>query len=194
MNDDLNIVIGSALCTLIITLVSGYFSLQWAIKLQKNIYNHKAKLKAYSKLIGYRIVLSQLYVSRYEAFIFSDYHEFCWKLQGSPEESFQKSEAIRWMHRSEDLVLEISRTSQELFETVALIRVLFKQTPELIELTNDIYNIKTLKINQRPDSAWALEQLRDWKSKAVLNVQNLVEKCVKDTINNLSSYLDNELR
>lgn len=194
MSNELKVAIISSACTLIIALMSGYLSYLWGVASQKKIYNHQTKLKAYSELIGYRQLLSQLYVSRYEAFIFSDYHEFRWKIQGSPKESIDKDEAIRWMHRSEDLVLEISRTIQKLFETVGVIRVLFKETPELIDFSNNIYNFKTLKFIQRPDNSWTLEQLEEWKLKAVPSVQRNVEETIRDPINKLTFYLEKELR
>ncbi len=131
MSNELKVVIISSIGTLIIALLSGYLSYRWGVSSQKNIYDHQMRLKAYSELIGYRQLLSQLFVSRYEAFIFSDYHECRWKIQGAPKESIDQTEAIRWMHKSEDLVLEISRTVQNLFQTVGVIRVLFKQSPEL---------------------------------------------------------------
>jgi len=152
------------------------------------------RLKAYSELIGYRQLLSQLFVSRYEAFIFSDYHEYRWKIQGSPKESIDQKEAFRWMHKSEDLVLEISRTVQKLFETLGVIRVLFKQTPELKELSDNIYNFKTLKFEKRPQQNWTLEELEEWKLKAVSNVQHLVEGTIRDPINKLTFYLEKELQ
>jgi hypothetical protein len=36
------------------------------------------------RLKGRKFVTEQLYMSRYEACIFSDYHEAKWKLAGSP--------------------------------------------------------------------------------------------------------------
>lgn len=194
MSNELKVAIISSLGTLIIVLVSGYLSYLWGVSSQKKIYNHQMRLKAYSELIGYRQLLSQLFVSRYEAFIFSDYHEYRWKIQGAPKESIDQKEAIRWMHKSEDLVLEISRTVQNLFETVGVIRVLFKQTPELQELSNNIYNYKTLKFEERPQNNWSLEQLEEWKLKAVPNVQRLVEETIRDPINKLTFYLEKELQ
>ncbi len=184
----------SSLGTLIIALLSGYLSYLWSVSSQKKIYNHQMRLKAYSELNGYRQLLSQLFVSRYEAFIFSDYHEYRWKIQGSPKESIDLKEAIRWMNKSEDLVLEISRTVQKLFETVGFIRILFKQTSELQELSDNIYYFKTLKIEKKPQQNWKLEELEEWKLKAIPNVQRLVEGTIKDSINKLTFYLDKELR
>jgi hypothetical protein len=122
MSNELKVAIISSVGTLVIALLSGYLSYLWGVSSQKKIYNHEMKLKAYSELIGYRQLLSQLFVSRFEAFSFSDYHEYRWKIQGAPKDSLDQKEAIRWMHKSEDLVLEINRTVQKLFETVGVIR------------------------------------------------------------------------
>lgn len=193
MSNELKVVIISSVGTLFIALLSGYLSYLWGVSSQKKIYNHEMKLKAYSELIGYRQLLSQLFVSRFEAFAFSDYHEYRWKIQGAPKESLDQKEAIRWMHKSEDLVLEISRTVQNLFETVGVIRVLFRQTPELQELSDKIYNYKTIKFEKRPQADWSIEQLEEWKLKVVPEIQTLVEKSIRDPINNLTFYLEKEL-
>ena len=55
--------------------------------------------------MGLKIPLIQNYVSRFEASVFSDYHEYCWKMFGCPLDSFDVDETKRPMKRSEDLVL-----------------------------------------------------------------------------------------
>jgi len=57
----------------------------------------------FARLMGRKITTEQLYVSRYEAFMFSDYNEERWRRSGSPKDSLDLQEAQRWMHRSEDL-------------------------------------------------------------------------------------------
>ncbi len=64
--------------------------------------------------MGLKILLMQKYVSRFEAYVFSDYFEYCWKKLGSPPESIDFKEAMRHLGKSEDLVLEISKAHQQL--------------------------------------------------------------------------------
>lgn len=194
MSNELKVALISSIGTLLIALLSGFLSYHWSVSSQKKIYDHQMRLKAYSELIGYRQLLSQLFVSRYEAFIFSDYHEYRWKIQGAPKESIDQKEAIRWMHKSEDLVLEISRTVQNLFQTVGVIRVLFNQSTELQALSNDIYNYKTIEFKQRPQDSWSLEHLEEWKLTSISEVQHLVDETIRDPISKLSFYLEKELQ
>ena len=194
MNNEMKIVIISSIGTLFIALLSGYLSYHWSLSSQKKIYNHQMRLQTYSELLGYRQLLSQLFVSRFEALIYSDYHEYRWKIQGAPGESIDKTEAIRWMHKSEDLVIEISKEVQNLFKTIGAIRVLFNDSPELQKLSNNIFNYKNLEIIQRPNENWSLEQIEEWKLKSVSSGHSLVDENISIPIKKLVTYLENELK
>jgi hypothetical protein len=100
--------------------------------------------------MGKKQLRRQLFLSRFEAMIFSDYHERRWKLAGSPEKSMDLEEAQRWMHKSENLALDIARTNQALFESVGLARPTFTQSAELTHLTERIYHFKLLLFRLRP--------------------------------------------
>ena len=43
--------------------------------------------------MGRKFTTTQLYVSKYEALLYSDYHEARWKLAGAPKESLDLQEA-----------------------------------------------------------------------------------------------------
>jgi arsenate reductase-like glutaredoxin family protein len=103
--------------------------------------------------MGNKQLRRQLFVSRFEAMIFSDYHERRCKLARSPERSMDLEEAQRWMHKSENLALDIARTNQALFESVGLARPTFTQSAELTHLTERIFYFKTPIISPPSDKA-----------------------------------------
>lgn len=194
MNNELKIALISSISTLIIALASGYLSYLWSTSSQKKIHSHQTRLHAYSDLLGYKQLIPQLIVSRFEAFILSDYHEYKWHINGNPKESIDLSEATRWMHKSEDYVIEISKTVQNLFVTIGEIRVVFKYTPELNKLCDNVYNFKTIKFEQRPSKKWTLQELEEWKEKAIRNIKILADDTMKVPIDNLAKYLEKELQ
>lgn len=136
--------------------------------------------------------MSQLYVSRFEAWIYSDYHEARWKLAGAPKDSIDLQEAQRWMHKSEDLALEIAKNNQSLFQTLGLIRTSFRRTPTLDSLTEKLYRFKVPEITKRPFDLDA-NQLEAWKVNAVKQLQELVEREYSKPIDELTAFLAKEI-
>ncbi len=104
----------------------------------------KDRQQAYAAIMGEKHLRNQLFVSRFEARIFSDYHERRWQLAGTPDNSFDFQEAQRWEHKSEDFAFEIARTNKALFESIGLARKSFAPTTELTELTERIYRFRLL--------------------------------------------------
>lgn len=142
--------------------------------------------------MGRKFLTTQLYVSRFEALIYSDYHEAKWKRAGHPKDSIDLQEAQRWMHKSEDLALDVAKNNQSLFETIGLIRILFPKTSKIDELIDRIYHFKTPKILGDPFKMDA-NHLEEWKVKAVKDLQVLVETEYAKPINDLLDYLANEI-
>ena len=142
--------------------------------------------------MGRKFLTTQLYVSRFEALIYSDHHEAKWKQAGYPKESIDLQEAQRWMHKSEDLALDIAKNNQSLFETIGLIRILFPKTSKLDELIDRIYHFKTPKILGDP-LKMNQNQLDEWKVRAVEGLQALVETEYANPINDLLDYLANDI-
>ena len=123
--------------------------------------------------MGLKITTQQLYMSRFEALIFSDYHEMKWKLAGAPQQSIDLEEAQRWMHKSEDYVLEITKNNQRLFETLASISILFQKTDRLVDLINRLYTFRTPRVAVSAGS-FTQDELERWKINAVHELQKLV--------------------
>jgi hypothetical protein len=113
----------------ILAIGASYFTTKFQMSSQFHLQKVEAQRAVFARLMGRKIITTQLYVSRYEALIFSDYHEERWKRAGAPKDSLDLQESLRWMHRSEDLVSEVVKNDQALFEDIATVRALFPEYP-----------------------------------------------------------------
>lgn len=187
-----DIILVSSLMTLFIAVVSSYLTYRWGLLGQIRISNYQNQQKAYSKLIGQRAIISQLYVSRFEAYIFSDFHEIKWKLNGSPKDSIDFQETLRWMKKSEDLGIELAREKKELFETVGLLNALFPQTKELKKLSSQVYHHKLPEI-KRLSQGRSFEELETWKVTTIKQLQDFVKKNITNPMEDLGNYIYEQL-
>lgn len=186
-------VILPALLALAGVIVGAYLTYYWGLKAQINVGDHQKRHQTFSQLMGQKFVTTQLYVSRFEALIFSDFHEHRWRLAGHPKESLDLQEAQRWMHKSEDLALEIARSNQHLFELIGLVKVLFKDSEQLNNRIEHIYRFQTPKITAPPEKA-SESDLESWKRKAVTELQSLVDRQYAEPIDALLDLLAEEIR
>jgi hypothetical protein len=113
--------IGPAVFVLIGVILGAFLNYKFGIKSQLRVSDHQKRQQVFSELMGIKFVITQLYVSRFEASVFSDYHESKWKQAGYPRDSIDLQEAQRWMHKSEDLAAEIAKNNQYLFEKIGMI-------------------------------------------------------------------------
>ncbi|MGH8544551.1 MAG: hypothetical protein ACREX3_13175 [Gammaproteobacteria bacterium] len=188
----LQTVIGAMLGELA-TVIGAYFASKIQLAGQLRLQTLQNQQQVLSRLMGRKFVTSQLYVSRYEALLFSDYHEARWKLAGAPSDSIDLREAQRWMHRSEDLVFEFTKSHQALFEDLGLVLTLFPASKTLDEIVQRIYSFKAIKTAAAPAGA-TVDQLLKWKDEAVRQLQNLVDREYGQAIKELIEYLQKELR
>ncbi|MGE3152059.1 MAG: hypothetical protein AB7G48_11220 [Nitrospiraceae bacterium] len=174
-------------------IVGSFTTSHFALRNQVKLAQQQDRQRAYAEIMGKRVLLMQLLVSRFEAYIHSDYHEYLWKIAGRPKESIDFTEATRWMHKSEDLALEVARTRQSLYESIGLARAVFSPSPELDRLTQAIYHFKSPKIASpsRPNDPTAVAA---WKEQAVANLQMLVEKEYGAPLEELLNLLEKNLR
>lgn len=151
--------------------------------------NQEKKFEVYRRLIGARIILRQVIVSRTEAYIFSDYFEFRYKLT---RDKWDFDESVRWMHKSEDYVQVVTKELQELFSILADISILFKDKPEIQLSINKLYKYKTLKI-YLPADKLTIKQLEEWKTKGVKQMQELVENEYGKLLEKLINQIHNQI-
>lgn len=128
-------------------------------------------------------------MSRFEALIFSDYHEARWRQAGNPKDSIDLQEAQRWMHQSETLALDVAKANRELFEAVASARALFTGSTALEALADEVYRHKVPIVKVRPDSSMDLAALEAWKVTAVREIQELVKEAIEQPVEALVSHL-----
>lgn len=144
--------------------------------------------EAYAEIMGRKFLLTQLYVSRFEARVFSDYHERRWHLGGNLRDSLDFVEAQRWMRKSEDLTLDLARTQQSLFESIGLAKASFSRDKTLDALTERVYRFRTPVI-VGPPATKNLRDLETWKTSAIVQLQQLVENEYGKPIDALLDYM-----
>lgn len=185
------VIISSSISLLvaIITAVLGYVL---GTRTQLAATAKERRQQAYSQILGHEAILSQLLVSRFEAFAYSDYHEALWRLDGRPSDSVGFQEALRWMRKSEDLGLEVARCRQRLYETLGLIRAVFKSNPSLTEKLEMVENHKMPRIERDP-----FEMNRDdvysWKLAVVPAIQSSVASAISVPLRELASCLQKQI-
>jgi len=130
---------------------------------------------AFAGLHGLKKSIKQLYVSRFEALVFSDFHEAKWRLSGHSS-AIDFDEATRWMKRSEELVFEISKTEERLAQTCGSVLVNFKTKPDLVTQTKSLLAHSVPSLTTRPDSTWNAQQVNEWKIQAVPAIQAKVDE------------------
>lgn len=177
-----------AVMALVGTVTGSYLTYHFSLRGQIEISNTQRRQQVFGELMGQKFLRTQLYVSRFEALIYSDYHEAKWKRAGYPKESLDLQEAQRWMHKSEDLALEIAKSNQAVFQTVGLIRALFPGSPKLDELVGRVYHFKAPQILVRWDQLNA-GQLEPTKKRAVTDLQEFVDREYARPIDELLDYL-----
>ncbi len=163
---------------------SHFFGFQSQVKLDEL----KAKREVYGELMGLKFSLSQLYVSRFEAFLFSDFYEKRWELTGKKIDSFDFKEANRWMHKSEELSISISVKQQDVFRTIGLVNALFIDSDEKSRLVDSVYKFKDPVIFPFPNNV-ELNQLEALKKQGVEELQDKVKSEITAPIDNLLEYL-----
>jgi hypothetical protein len=178
----------------LLSLVGSYFALRWQYKRTISFQRKSTQEKTYVKLFGLRISLRQAFVSRYEALIFSDYHEYKWKYYGA--NNLDREEAQRWMQKSENYVEKITDLLRDIFECIADIHISYKTTTEIIDLTERIYNYKTPAIKSPIKGEVEVRtpaDLERWKETAVSQIQNLVEREYAELLHSLLNELRKQL-
>ena len=193
MSETAATILVSSLVTLLVALVPVYLAHLLQLSREIKIENRKRRQEGFSSLLGYKILLPQLYVSRFEAYIFSDYHEDRWRRSGYPSDSLDLREAERWMHKSEDLAIEIAKASQGLFEAVGLIKAVFPASKELETLANGVYRHRVPKVDTRAVSEVNDERLESWKTTAVTQLQERVDEVIRKPIDHLGDLLETQI-
>lgn len=178
----------------LLSLFGSYFAHRWQYQRTIALQRRSTQEKTYARLSGLRIVLRQALVSRFEALIFSDYHEYKWRNFGGS--GLDLEEAKRWMQKSEDYVDTVTSILRDIFECIADIHIAYSTTVESSNLIERIYNYKTPTIKspvrgEVPVST--LDHLENWKKNAVSQLQDLVENECSAPLARLLTELQKQL-
>jgi hypothetical protein len=177
-----------ALIALLGVIVGGRLSAKLTFQNQFRLTTLQSRQQSYAAIMGKKFLITQLYVSRFEAFAYSEYHERLWHLAGSPKESLDIEEAKHWMRKSEDFVIDIAKANQSLIESVGIVRATYPLTAELDALTERIYHFKTPVINP-PSQGADRVALDSWKAQTIQTLQQVVEQEYAEPINALLTHL-----
>ena len=123
--------------------------------------------------MGRKFLLGQHFASKFEAEIHSDFYEQMWLLS-EMKNSISFKEAERAMHQSHDLVLEISKIQDRLFQSIGLAMGTFPKTPQLDSLIDPIYRFPVPIISPPPETKNP-DELVKWKNEAVTKLHQFVE-------------------
>jgi hypothetical protein len=187
-------VLAGGLIAGIFAIAGSYFATKFQTTAEVNSKKIEEQQKVFARIMGRKFTTEQLYVSRYEASIYSDYEEALWKRAGAPKDSFDLQEAQRWQHRAEDLVFDIVKSNQALFEDIGTVRAVFPDTPRLRELCDQVYRLPSIKIASPPTSSTStIEQLTQWKDEARRQLDSIVQTKYGKPIDDLTVFLLTQL-
>lgn len=174
-------------------LLIAYFTYLLTLNSQKELNNYQKQQLVYSRLMGLKFPIKQIYVSRFESLIYSNYYEARFIKLKQSQDSFDFREANRKMHQSEELVYKIIDIHRDLFSCLGEIQILFKDTEKLDQLIGRLRTMKGFETKSF-DPNLSLEKLNEQKVQAVSDLQRLVDKEIGEPIEDLSNYLKQDLR
>lgn len=183
----------AAVLSIITTLIITYLAGQWSLNNQLKINNLQKQQQAFAELKGRAFMAAQLNLSRIQDVIESNYSAAKWRLAGSPKESRDYDEAIRWKKMSEDLTLEAAKSQQSLFETLALIRILFRNTPELQRLMTRVYRFEPPQEFSSASDIKNMAELEEWKRASSLEIEQKLANELVSPLDDLWNYLGREV-
>jgi hypothetical protein len=170
-----------------LSAIIGSFINFWG---QQFLSSRKVKRDVFGKLFGVKHIIKQYYISRFEAYIFSDYYEQ--KNHIRPSDLFL-NEAIRWMKRSEDLVENLCRTESELKEIGAAILSTFSLTKKQTVVVKKLLDHKIPSIQSRSSEIQDMNQLDRWKEEAIAKLTLLVEDIFNSDFEKVIEILESKL-
>lgn len=148
----------------------------------------QSRQRSYAEIMGKKFLVRQLLVSRFEALAHLDYHERLWHLAGCPKESIDFDEAMRWMRKSEDLAIELTKAIQSLFESVGMACSVFERSADLEARVERLYNFKIPTIAPAPGNA-SQAALSQWKTKVVAALHGIAREEIGEPVDQLLDYL-----
>jgi hypothetical protein len=174
--------------TILGTVIGSYATARFALRTQVDIRKRENRERFCSAIMGRKFLLTQLYLSRFEASILSIYHEHKWRVARAATSSSDLDEAGRWMAKSENLALECARAHESLFESIGLARAAYPQSAELNRLTNRLYQFRVPDKPAQP-KVKDIKELLDWRDAAIRDIEQIMNQELAQPIDELIKYL-----
>jgi hypothetical protein len=153
--------------------------------------------QVYSQLTGLRIILDQLYLSVNDAFSL-----FSWIRARERLELPSRSELgkIEEKHREyHELVLELARNNQRLWETIGLVRLLFTPSEKLEKIIEQL-EPSIIKLREYRESISEYyertteESVNNPPNAALGGIEEEIHKHVEIPLDDLQKYLEDEMK
>lgn len=181
-----------------ITLITGFFTLSGTLlgiyisyKLQSSQSKRAKKILLIGELEGLRVLRSQLYRSRFEAEIYSDYYDYRFLIT---KNSVDFNEARRLGQAAEKLTLELAKSNQQFLEKLGHVSLLFNQTDEIKIIIDENKQFKSPCLSSRPNDKMDIDGLNEWKDKMLSSLQIIIkdeyDNKPREMLNKLSGQLN----
>ncbi len=189
-------------------LLGGIITLATSVFLgrQKDASALKAKQQQlYCKLFGLKFLLAQVYVSLNQNYIYHRSHKIAKDQSWCENKEYESSEIERHKMEYNELVMEVARINQKVFETLGIIPILFKQTSKFDPLIEKLKKLdegfKGLRNELETDlekscsSANTIEKasLDSWKGRSLEKVNKLTKDNIEATMDKVLSELSNKI-
>ena len=174
----------SGFWTLLGVIIAGYIASRNSRKLKMG--------ECYAEVIGLKNWLKQLYLSRFEALLYSDYHEEKNRIK-KYESPIDFEESKRWMQKSENLVFKISESERELAKIIGSIfhtfKIQHKDKASILALLNHPVPILQSLVSK----CSTVDELEKLKIRLHSELSKLVEKIFDETFDPVIQALEKML-
>lgn len=158
---------------------------------QTKLNRYRDRIELYGLILGVKLRIKQVMVSRYESYVYSDYHERKWQNSGHPSSSIDLDEAVRWMRKSEDLALDLMIHLERLFQYLGRAKAVYKDNV-IDEAAGRLFQFKALTLAKplTGDSS----TLDQWKVNAVTQIQKAVDEIFDSPFSDLAGAMERILK
>jgi hypothetical protein len=159
---------------------------------QSQIADRQKRFQAFRDLMGEKFLISEFHITKLDADINVQYDYARWTREDSQMKPIIYDDLKDQLHWGQQMILEIAKKNEELFQTVGMVTVLYPSSPELKRITKRIYQTGVMEV-QPPHSGITLAELEAWKKEAYSRSQEFVEKQYERPITELLNYMAAEL-
>lgn len=183
----------TALLTSALSLGGQYVMANKTTSNQSRLAERQQRQKTYGEIRGRALMLTQLYVSLQQAQIDRDVADVQAHFTKEPQAVTRMGELAK---RSDDLLVDLGRSKQVLFESIGTAEALFPPTDEFQRRLDAVWNLKAphytrmseAEMNAGPERAHA------WRDEQMDKLKQYVDAQVVAPLKGLGEYLRGELQ